>query len=174
MPMSADEEAALRRAAIGSALFMVAGPGVVTGLVPWLLTGWESRRPVPGGAVAQVAGAVLIGAGASVITHAFARFAKEGLGTPAPAAPPTELVVGGLYRHVRNPMYLALDCLIVGQALLLGRAGLLAYAAVVQAATATFVKVYEEPTLAKTFGDQYERYRRNVPGWWPRLRPWNG
>jgi protein-S-isoprenylcysteine O-methyltransferase Ste14 len=71
-------------------------------------------------------------------------------------------------------MYLALDCLIVGQALLLGRAGLLAYAAVVQAATATFVKVYEEPTLAKTFGDQYERYRRNVPGWWPRLRPWNG
>jgi hypothetical protein len=58
-----------------------------------------------------------------VITHSFARFAKEGLGTPAPAAPPTELVVGGLYRHVRNPMYLALDCLIVGQAFLLGRAG---------------------------------------------------
>jgi protein-S-isoprenylcysteine O-methyltransferase Ste14 len=109
-----------------------------------------------------------------VITHSFARFAKEGLGTPVPAAPPTELVVGGLYRHVRNPMYLALDCLIVGQALLLGRARLVAYAGAVQVVAATFVKVYEEPTLARTFGDQYERYRRNVPGWWPRQRPWDG
>jgi protein-S-isoprenylcysteine O-methyltransferase Ste14 len=116
----------------------------------------------------------LIGVGGSVIAHSFARFAREGLGTPVPAAPPTELVVGGLYRHVRNPMYLALDCLIVGQALLLGRARLVAYAAAVTAATAIFVKVYEEPTLAKTFGDQYERYRRNVPGWWLRLRPWDG
>jgi protein-S-isoprenylcysteine O-methyltransferase Ste14 len=172
--MSADEKAARRRAAIGSALFMVAGPGVVTGLVPWLLSGWEARRPVPGGAVAQAAGVALIGAGASVITHAFVRFAKEGLGTPVPAAPPTELVVGGLYRHVRNPMYLALDCLIVGQALLLGRARLLAYAGAVTAATGAFVKLYEEPRLAATFGDRYERYRRNVPGWLPRLRPWEG
>ncbi len=172
--MSADEEAARRRAAIGSALFMVAGPGVVTGLVPWLLTRWRPRRPLPGGAATRTAGVALVGVGGSVITHSFARFAREGLGTPAPTAPPTELVVGGLYRHVRNPMYLALDCLIVGQALLLGRARLVAYAAAVTAATATFVKVYEEPTLAKTFGDQYERYRRNVPGWWPRLRPWDG
>jgi protein-S-isoprenylcysteine O-methyltransferase Ste14 len=172
--MSVDEEAARRRAAIGSALFMVAGPGVVTGLVPWLLTRWRPRRPVPGGAAARTAGVALVGVGGSVITHSFARFAREGLGTPVPAAPPTELVVGGLYRHVRNPMYLALDSLIVGQALLFGRARLVAYAAAVTAATATFVKVYEEPTLAKTFGDQYERYRRNVPGWWPRLRPWRG
>ncbi|TQM45051.1 methyltransferase family protein [Pseudonocardia cypriaca] len=172
--MSIDDEAARRRAAIGSALFMAAGPGMVTGFVPWLLTRWRPRRPVPGGVAARAAGAVLVGVGASVITHSFARFAKEGLGTPVPAAPPTELVVGGLYRHVRNPMYLALDCLIVGQALLLGRARLVAYATAVQAAAATFVKVYEEPTLARTFGDQYERYRRNVPGWWPRLRPWEG
>jgi protein-S-isoprenylcysteine O-methyltransferase Ste14 len=171
--MSVDEEAARRRAAIGSALFMVAGPGVVTGLVPWLLTRWRPRRPVPGGAAARAAGVALVGVGGSVITHSFARFAREGLGTPVPAAPPTELVVGGLYRHVRNPMYLALDCLIVGQALLLGQLGLLAYAAAVQAATAIFVKVDEEPTLGRTFGDRYERYRRNVPGWWPRLRPWN-
>jgi protein-S-isoprenylcysteine O-methyltransferase Ste14 len=171
--VSTGQRAARRRAAIGSALFMVVSPGVVAGLVPWLLTGWEARQPVPGGLVAQVAGVALIGTGASAITHAFARFAREGLGTPAPTAPPTELVVGGLYRHVRNPMYLALDCLIIGQALLLGQLGLLAYAAAVQAATATFVKVYEEPTLGRMFGDRYERYRRNVPGWWPRLRPWN-
>jgi protein-S-isoprenylcysteine O-methyltransferase Ste14 len=156
--MSAGEEAARRRAAIGSALFMAAGPGVVTGLVPWLLTRWEPRRPVPGGVVARGAGAALVGVGGAVITHSFARFAQEGLGTPAPGAPPTELVVGGLYRHVRNPMYLALDCLILGQALLLGRARLVAYAGVIAAGMATFVKVHEEPMLTKTFGEQYERY----------------
>jgi protein-S-isoprenylcysteine O-methyltransferase Ste14 len=172
--MSVHEGRARRRAAIGSALFMAAGPGVVTGLVPWLLTRWRPRRPLPGGAAARTAGAALVGVGGSVITHSFARFAREGLGTPIPVAPPTELVVGGLYRHVRNPMYLALDCLIAGQALLLGRARLVAYAAAVTAAAATFVRLHEEPTLAKTFGDQYERYRRNVPGWVPRLRPWSG
>jgi protein-S-isoprenylcysteine O-methyltransferase Ste14 len=171
--MAAGEEVARRRAAIGSALFMVAGPGVVTGVVPWLLTGWRPRRPVPGGVAAQTAGVVLAGVGGAVITHSFARFVREGLGTPVPAAPPSELVVGGLYRYVRNPMYLALDSLILGQALLLGRARLVAYAGAVTAATATFVKVYEEPTLAKNFGDEYERYRQNVPGWWPRLRPWS-
>jgi protein-S-isoprenylcysteine O-methyltransferase Ste14 len=172
--MSVDEGRARRRAAIGSALFMVVGPGVVAGLVPWLLTRWRPRRHVPGGVATRTAGVALVGVGGSVITHSFARFVREGLGTPVPVAPPTELVVGGLYRHVRNPMYLALDCLIVGQAFLLGRARLVAYAAAVTGATATFVKLHEEPALAKTFGDRYEEYRRNVPGWVPRLRPWSG
>jgi protein-S-isoprenylcysteine O-methyltransferase Ste14 len=122
----------------------------------------------------RAAGMALIAVGGSVITQSFARFVREGLGTPVPAAPPTELVVGGPYRHVRNPMYLAIDSLILGQALLLGRARLVVYAGAVTAVAATFVKVYEEPTLAKTFGEQYERYRRNVPGWWPRIRPWSG
>ncbi|GAA5138189.1 isoprenylcysteine carboxylmethyltransferase family protein [Pseudonocardia adelaidensis] len=150
---------------------MVLGPGTVAGLAPWLLTRWRPRRPLPGGPVARTAGVALVGAGGSVITHAFGRFVREGLGTPVPVAPPTELVVGGLYRHVRNPMYLALDCLILGQALLLGRGRLVAYLAALTGVAATVVKVYEEPTLARTFGDQYERYRQNVPAWWPRLRP---
>jgi protein-S-isoprenylcysteine O-methyltransferase Ste14 len=94
------------------------------------------------------------------------------LGTPVPIAPPQHLVVGGLYRHVRNPMYVAPGAAIVGQSLLLGRPVLLLYAAGGAVPVVTFVRRYEEPTLLRQFGAEYEDYRRNVPGWWPRLRPW--
>jgi protein-S-isoprenylcysteine O-methyltransferase Ste14 len=160
------------RAAAGSAVFLVLAPGVVAGLIPWWLTGWRVREPVPGGAVAQVVGIALIVAGAAVLLHAFARFVVEGIGTPAPVAPTERLVVGGLYRYVRNPMYLAVGALIVGQALLLGRPALLVEAALFGVAVAAFVRWYEEPTLGRRFGAEYEAYRRAVPGWWPRLRPW--
>jgi protein-S-isoprenylcysteine O-methyltransferase Ste14 len=81
-------------------------------------------------------------------------------------------VVGGLYRHVRNPMYLAVGATIVGQALVLGRPLLLAYAAAFGLVVATFVWSYEEPTLSARYGEEYAAYRRAVPAWWPRLRPW--
>ena len=103
---------------------------------------------------------------------AFLRFVVEGLGTPAPVAPTERLVVGGAYRHVRNPMYVAVGALIVGQGLLLGQAILLLYAVIFAATVAAFVQGYEEPTLARRFGEQYEAYRREVPRWRPRLRPW--
>ena len=112
--------------------------------------------------------------GAAVLLHALARFVVEGVGTPAPVAPTERLVVGGLYRHVRNPMYIAVAATIVGQALILGRLGLLVYAAVFGAVVAAFVRGYEEPTLAQRYGEQYEDYRRAVPAWWPRRRPWTG
>ena len=160
-----------RRAALGSAAFMVAGPGVVTGLVPWLLTRWR-MRPVPGGIPVRAAGAGLIAAGGAVAAHAFARFAVDGLGTPLPVAPTRYLVVTGMYRHVRNPMYIALDAVIVGQALLLGQRRLLCYAALTAIPPAVFARLYEEPKLAATYGAEYEEYRRNVRGWLPRLRPW--
>ena len=155
----------MRRVAIGSAVFLVLAPGVAAGLVPYLLTGWDAADPP---AALQLAGVVLIAAGVPVLLEAFARFVREGLGTPAPVAPPERLVVGGLYRYVRNPMYLAVGAIIVGQALLLGRVVLLAYAAAFAAAVVAFVKFYEEPTLAQRYGAEYERYRREVPGWWPR------
>jgi protein-S-isoprenylcysteine O-methyltransferase Ste14 len=107
-----------------------------------------------------------------VLLHAFLRFVVEGVGTPAPVAPTQQLVVGGLYRYVRNPMYLAVAATIVGQALVLGQLVLLVYAAVFGVAVFAFVRWYEEPTLRRQFEDQYEEYRREVPGWWPRLRPW--
>jgi len=121
-------------------------------------------------APAQVAGALLLAAGALVLISAFVRFVVEGVGTPAPVAPTERLVVGGLYRYVRNPMYVAVAATIVGQALLLGQLVLLAYAALFLAVTASFVRLYEEPTLRRRYGAEYDAYRDAVPGWWPRLR----
>jgi protein-S-isoprenylcysteine O-methyltransferase Ste14 len=156
-------------AAIGSAVFFILAPGVVVGLIPWLLTGgWQVREPLPYWAPVRVLGAVLLVAG----LIAFVRFVVEGLGTPAPVAAPERLVVGGVYRYVRNPMYVAVLVAIVGQALFLGRLVLLLYAAAAWLVVAAFVRFYEEPTLTRRFGADYEAYRRAVPAWWPRLRPW--
>jgi protein-S-isoprenylcysteine O-methyltransferase Ste14 len=159
-------------AAAGSAVFFALAPGVVAGLVPWWLTGWRVRTPLPFWAPLRVVGAALLAVAVPVLVSAFVRFVVEGVGTPAPVAPPRQLVVGGLYRYVRNPMYLAVVAAIVGQALVLGQPGLLLYATIVGAAMAIFVYGYEEPTLAGQFGAQYEAYRRAVPAWWPRRHPW--
>ena len=160
------------RSLFGSILFLVVAPGTVAGLVPWLLTGWQGydAMPVP----LTVLGAVLLAAGVAVLLHAFGQFVLEGLGTPFPAAPPRHLVVGGLYRYVRNPMYVALVAAVLGQALVLGRLNLLVYAVLVWATTAAFVRFREEPVLGRSFGAEYAEYRGAVRAWWPRLRPWNG
>jgi protein-S-isoprenylcysteine O-methyltransferase Ste14 len=156
-----------RRAALGgSALFLLLAPGSVAGLIPALVTGWDVTQELPW--PIRGVGAALVVAGAGVLLHAFARFAREGLGTPAPVAPTESLVVGGLYRHVRNPMYLAVLAVIVGQALWFGSGALAGYAAAVAVAFAAFVRLYEEPTLAARYGEEYERYRAAVPGWIPR------
>jgi protein-S-isoprenylcysteine O-methyltransferase Ste14 len=159
-------------AAAGSAVFFVLAPGVVAGLVPWWLTDWRVEQPLPYWAPLRVVGVALLAAAAAVLVHAFIRFVVEGGGTPAPVAPTRRLVVGGLYRYVRNPMYLAVVAAIVGQALVLGQPGLLLYAAGVSLTVATFVRWCEEPVLREQFGAQYEAYRRAVPAWWPRLHPW--
>jgi protein-S-isoprenylcysteine O-methyltransferase Ste14 len=156
--------------AAGSALFLLVAPGVAAGLVPWLLTGWDSSDPPVW--IAAI-GAVLIVAGVGVLLHSFARFVVEGRGTPAPVAPTERLVVGGLYRHVRNPMYVGVTATIAGQALLFGRPWLLAYAGAFWGVTAAFVRLYEEPTLSARYGEEYAAYRRGVPAWLPRLRPWS-
>jgi protein-S-isoprenylcysteine O-methyltransferase Ste14 len=158
-------------AAAGSAAFLVLAPGIVAGLIPWLLTGWRMEAaPLP----VRIAGGLLIALGLVFLLHAFVRFVVEGIGTPAPVAPTERLVVGGAYRYVRNPMYLAVGAMIVGQALLLGLFGLLAYAAVFGAVVFSFVRLYEEPTLSAQFGAGYDAYRRSVPAWLPRPGPWEG
>ena len=169
-----EEDEAMRKslAATGSAVFFAVAPAVVAGLVPWWLTGWRSARPLAEWAPLRVVGGLLVVVGAGVLVHAFVRFAVEGLGTPAPVAPTEHLVVGGLYRYVRNPMYLAVLAAIVGQALLLWQVLLVPYAAVVALAFVLFVLGYEQPTLQRQFGPQYEAYRRAVPAWWPRRHPW--
>ena len=161
-------------AASGSALLFLVGPGIVVGLIPWLLTGWQVRESVRTyWTPMEVLGVILLVAGLIVLIQAFVRFVVEGLGTPAPIAAPERLVVGGLYRYVRNPMYVALLMSIVGQALLLGQFGLLLYAAALWLISAAFVRWYEEPTLTRRFGADYQAYRHAVPAWWPRMHPWD-
>lgn len=154
-------------AATVTSLFFVLGPGLVAGVAPWLITGWHLGPMWP---PLRGLGGLMVVAGAVVIVPTFVRFVVEGLGTPMPVAAPSRLVVGGFYRYVRNPMYVAVELAIVGQALLLGRLSLLWYAALVGIVTWLFVRFYEEPTLRRTFGQEYEDYRRAVPGWIPRLR----
>lgn len=158
------------RAAAGSALFLAVAPGVVGGLVPWLLTRWQTTTPPRW---LQVVGWTLFGSGVVVLLTAFGRFVFEGAGTPAPVAPTEKLVVGGLYRYVRNPMYLAIAAVILGQAAVLGRWVLAAFAVVFGATVWSFVHWYEEPTLRRRFGTDYDEYLRAVPGWWPRRVPRN-
>jgi protein-S-isoprenylcysteine O-methyltransferase Ste14 len=158
-------------AAAGSSLFFALAPGVVAGVVPWALTGWQAAEP-PWPVPVRVLGVVVLVASAAVLVQAFVRFVREGRGTPAPVGPTERLVVGGLYRHVRNPMYVAVVGAVVGQAMLLGRPVLLVYAALAGTTMALFVRVYEEPVLATRYGEQYRAYREAVPGWVPRRRPW--
>jgi protein-S-isoprenylcysteine O-methyltransferase Ste14 len=160
------------RAAVGSLVFLVVAPGVVAGIVPWWLTGWRVREPLPYWLPLRIVGSILLAAGVVVLVQAFARFVLEGVGTPAPVAPTERLVVGGLYRYVRNPMYIAVAAMIVGQALVLGQPVLLLYAGAFAIVVAAFVHWYEEPTLRRRFGEEYEAYRRAVPAWCPRRQPW--
>jgi protein-S-isoprenylcysteine O-methyltransferase Ste14 len=159
-------------AAVGSAAFFVVAPGTVAGLIPWLITGWEFHSPAPYWVIARVVGVLMIVAGLIPAVSAFVEFVKAD-GTPMPLAPPQRLVVSGFNRYVRNPMYVGLLVAILGQALLFGSLGVLVYAVFAWLAPAAFVRWYEEPTLLRQFGAQYEAYRRAVPAWWPRLRPWS-
>ena len=156
------------RAIWGSVVFFLVAPGTVAGVVPWWISRWEIQPPLLGVPFLPVVGVLLIVAGVAALLDSFARFAVQGLGTPAPVAPTQHLVVTGLYRYVRNPIYLGLVAAIVGQGLLLGSARLVAYGALVWLAVHIFVLAHEEPTLRKTFGTEYDAYRSNVPRWMPR------
>lgn len=149
------------KAVLGSTAFFFAAPCVVAGVLPWWVSGWSAPQFWPGIAV--------VAAGAFVVLRAFVRFVREGRGTPAPIAPTQELVVGGDYRFVRNPMYVGVVTAILGQALLFLDWRVLGYAVVAWAVMASFVHWYEEPVLRARYGRQYEEYCRAVPAWIPRL-----
>lgn len=160
------------KAILGSAVFFVVAPLFLGGIVPAWMTQGRFLPPFLGSEWTRLAGAVLLAAGIVGLVDSFARFALQGLGTPAPIAPTTHLVVTGLYRYVRNPMYVAVVATIVGQALLLADWRLIAYGAAFWFVTHLFVLSYEEPTLANTYGAEYQSYRAGVPRWIPRLTPW--
>lgn len=155
---------------MGSALFFVIAPGVMAGVVPWLITGYADPAAPP----YAVLGLALVVVGLAALVACFMQFVREGRGTPAPVAPTQELVVGGLYRWVRNPMYLAVGAVILGQAVMFTSVGVLVWLGLFGLAVVTFVVAYEQPTLRSTYGASYDAYCRAVPAWWPRLTPWRG
>ena len=150
-------------ALIGSFVFFWVAPAMVAGYVPWLLTRWRVEAPLLGAPAGRWLGSLLVVAGAAVVVESFCRFALEGLGTPAPIAPTTHLVVSGLYRYVRNPMYVGVLGVVLGQALILGRAVLAGYAVFLWAAFSAFVVLYEEPSLQRRFGASYTEYPNQRP-----------
>ena len=158
---------------LGSFLFFLAAPGTVAGWIPYAMTGWHFGTPLAGLEAGRAIGAVLIAGACIALVECFARFALIGRGVPAPIAPTRTLVVSGLYRYCRNPMYISVVTAIAGQALVFGSVTLLGYAAGLWLVFHLFVLGYEEPTLARQFGN-YPDYRRHVPRWIPRLRPWTG
>lgn len=159
-------------AILGSAIFLVVAPGTVAVWLPWTISRWHVQPPLLGLMPLRWLGVALIAAGLPILLDSFARFAMQGLGTPAPVAPTQHLVVTGLYRYVRNPMYVAVVSMILGQGLLFGNVRVLEYGLAVWLAMHLFVVFYEEPTLRGKFGAEYEEYCRNVSRWLPRLRAW--
>jgi protein-S-isoprenylcysteine O-methyltransferase Ste14 len=159
-------------AILGSTLFFLVAPSVLAGLIPWWMTHWEFLPPFFGLQATRAVGILLIVAGVPGLVDSFGRFALQGLGTPAPIAPTKNLVVTGLYRYVRNPIYVAVVAVILGQAILFGDRRLMIYGGLMWLAFHAFVLAYEEPILTQTFGAQYEEFRANVPRWIPRLSPW--
>jgi protein-S-isoprenylcysteine O-methyltransferase Ste14 len=162
------------RAVLGSMLFLIVAPGTVAGLIPWWISRWKVQPVSPNFLLVQALGVLVLLTGILVLLEAFARFALQGIGTPAPVLPTQHLVVTGLYRYVRNPMYVALVAAILGQSMILGNPDLALYAAIVWLVSHLFVVVYEEPALKKRFGDEYAEFSAHVPRWIPRLRPWKG
>ncbi len=158
------------RGAWGSVLFFMVAPAVVAGVVPWSITRDTDLVEVP----VALLGLAVVALGLAALIACFAQFVREGRGTPAPIAPTQELVVGGLYRWVRNPMYLAVGAMILGQAVAFASIGVLVWFALFAVAVVSFVAGYEQPTLRRTYGPSYDAYCRAVPAWWPRLTPWDG
>ena len=140
--------------------------------MPWLIGGWRFAGDFGHSPLVRVAGVALMLFGSAALVECFVRFAWTGFGTPAPIAPPQRLIVTGLYRHVRNPMYVAVVALVLGQALFFGDARLLLYGAAGWLVFHLFVLAYEEPVLRRQFPDDYASYTRAVPRWIPRLKPW--
>jgi protein-S-isoprenylcysteine O-methyltransferase Ste14 len=159
-------------AILGSTLFFLIAPVTVGFVVPWWIAGWRVAAPFLGEPWLRATGIVIVGTGAVPLIESFARFALVGLGTPAPIAPTRHLVVTGFYRYTRNPMYVGVLAIILGNGLVLGNPTVLGYGLIVAVAFNLFVLGYEEPTLRRQFGAEYAEFCAHVPRWLPRLTPW--
>ena len=150
--------------ALRSLVSVIVLPGVAALLIPWLIVGPLGR---PEG-VAWL-GLVPLGFGLVLFTWCVIEFGRRGRGTLAPWDAPRRFVAVGPYRLVRNPMYLGVASIVLGEAILLRSPSLLVYLAALAAAWHLFVILWEEPSLERTFGDEYRAYRARVPRWLPRM-----
>jgi protein-S-isoprenylcysteine O-methyltransferase Ste14 len=160
-----------RNIAISTLFTLFGGPGLVLVFVPYLLT--RFRVPAHESTAQILAASVLMAAGAAPLFESIIRFVVVGRGTLLPTAPPAHLVVSGLYRFVRNPMYVGVVTAIVGEALLFRQRTMVLHLGVVWLAMDLFVRLYEEPRLARMFPQEYPEYKQNVRRWLPRLAPWD-
>jgi protein-S-isoprenylcysteine O-methyltransferase Ste14 len=163
----------MRRYASGATSigWFVAVGGTFGCLLPYLLGYWQFDQPLRYWDAARAGGALLISVGLVPVVGSFVAFVRAG-GTPVPVASPPRLVVTGFYRYVRNPIYVGFLIILVGQALLFGSLGLLRYTIIAWCVGAAGVRCYEQPTLTRKFGSEYQEYRRAVRAWIPRVHPW--
>lgn len=154
---------------IRSILWAFLLPGMVAGFVPWQYFDLRHRKlnltePL------HLFALILIAAGLLLLILCIREFAHSGLGTLAPVDPPKELVIQGLYRYVRNPMYLSVLMILIGELMLIRSLGFTLYVAVWFALVNLFVLAYEEPALHRQFGDSYARYSETIGRWIPTFR----
>jgi protein-S-isoprenylcysteine O-methyltransferase Ste14 len=170
--------ASQRRNALVSVLFAVfGGPGLILVYLPLLITRmWITGFKLPADEALweKILAGALIAAGLAPLLESIVRFVRVGRGTLVPTAPTERLVVSGLYRLVRNPMYCGVLTALLGEIALFRSRALAEYGAVVWLGMHLFVRFYEEPTLEKRHPGEFAAYRRNVPRWLPRLTPWKG
>lgn len=154
---------AVARAVTYAALFI----GLLFIYLPGRLLTWSGvARPEPKGAL-QIAGMIAGGVGTVIALWCIFTFVFVGKGTPAPFDPPRRLVIRGPYRFVRNPMYIGAGLVLVGLAIFYESISVALYAGLFLLAAHIFVVVYEEPTLRRTFGQEYDAYCARVRRWWP-------
>lgn len=154
------------------ALWFVLLPGLLAGYIPWRFFGL-GEVSFSAARVGHVAGGLLVAIGAALLFWCLVDFGRHGRGTLSPLDPPSRLVVRGLYRHVRNPMYLSVALVFAGELLLAPSTGFLIYAGAWFVWVNLFVRGYEEPALSRQFGDEYAAYRAAVGRWVPRWSPWS-
>jgi len=144
-------------------VFTVLVPGTVAGLLPWQIAGPAAPSPGPH----RILALVLFALGGGIYSWCVWDFAAYGRGTPAPIDAPKRLVVRGLYRSTRNPMYLGVLTVVTAWAVWFSSAALVVYAGIVAAAFHSFVVLYEEPHLEREFGSAYLSYKAEVARWLP-------
>ena len=165
--------ASLRRSVIVSLLFIVfGGPAIAVVYVPFRIT----RFRIPAGEPVwqMLVAAALIATGLVPAFESMKRFIVVGRGTLVPAVPTEHLVVSGMYRYVRNPMYVGILIALAGEALLFRSRDIVVFTVILWLGFHLFVSLYEEPTLTRRYGDEYAQFKRQVPRWLPRLTPWSG